>query len=634
MEVMSPPKSLNNNDHKFTELKEKVKDFPIQSGVYLMKNRSEKIIYVGKAKNLRNRVRSYFTESKDLSTKTKYLVQNIFSIEFILTHTEVEAFLLEASLIKKHRPRYNIRLRDDKSYPYIKMSMGDTFPRLYLSRKVKQDESIYFGPYTSGAAVFGTIRFLNRVFKIRDCTDAVMKLRTRPCLSYQIGRCSAPCVSLIDSSRYRNEIENARLFLKGQNEKVLTKLTQQMLFAADQEQFEVAAKHRDAIKDIQAVLERQAVVSANASNDQDVIVYYGDERGCAVGTLHIRAGRVIGHRHHFLPQIDPTSLEEDPREWLVDYMNQYYADNFIPDEVLLNTDLGLEIFKLVESVLKERTGRSILVRYAGQGQSSDLDLILMALKNAEVHFQKHVSKSEEKRNGLLEIQEKFSLPKIPQRIECYDISTFQGKENVASQVVFIDGVSSREDYRRYKIKTVIGTDDFASMYEVLKRRFSNKDLIFPDLLLIDGGKGQLSQAIRVLNELEIHNVPVVSLAKARTDSDFESKEVQRTEERFFIPGQQNYIKFRSQSEAFRILVSIRDEAHRFAISYHRKLRESTAMASELDSILGLGDKRKKVLLTEFTSVDQIRSLTAEEICQRCGFDLSLAERLLLQLNSN
>jgi excinuclease ABC subunit C len=257
----------------------------------------------------------------------------------------------------------------------------------------------------------------------------------------------------------------------------------------------------------------------------------------------------------------------------------------------------------------------------------------MAVKNAEAHFNKHVSKTEEKRKGLLEIQEKFSLPQFPQRIECYDISTFQGKESVASQVVFGDGVSSREDYRRYRIKTVVGTDDFASMYEVLKRRFSNKELSFPQLLLIDGGKGQLSQAVRVLQELGITNVPVASIAKARTDADFTSEEVKRSEERFFLPGQQNYIKFKGNSEALRILVSIRDEAHRFAISYHRKLRESTSFASELDAILGLGEKRKRMLLEKFVSVEQIRGLTAEEISQQCGFDLGLAERILLQLNS-
>ena len=295
----------------FDKLKELIKEFPTQSGVYLMKNNADKIIYVGKAKNVRNRVKSYFQDSKDHSPKTKALVLNICEIEYLLTKTEVEAFLLEASLIKKHRPKYNIRLKDDKSYPYIQLSWKDDFPRLYLSRKVKRDGSLYFGPYTSGGAVFGTIRFLNRLFKIRDCTDHFFKGRTRPCMTHQIGRCTAPCVKLISKEDYRSDAEGAKDFLKGRSKKLIKDLEKKMLIAAAEEKFEVAAKMRDSFFAIRNIVEKQTVIDGLSDKDQDAISYYGDERGVLVETLHIRSGRVIGNRPHFIANVNPNSPDED-----------------------------------------------------------------------------------------------------------------------------------------------------------------------------------------------------------------------------------------------------------------------------------------------------------------------------------
>lgn len=611
------------------EIREKVREFPTQSGVYLMKNAAEKIIYIGKAKNLRNRVRSYFGDSEQ-TPKTRLLVQSIEDVEYILTKTEVEAFLLEASLIKKHRPKYNIRLRDDKSYPYIKLSWADDYPRLYLARKVKRDGSLYFGPYTSGLAVHGTIKFLNRTFKIRDCTDAVFKSRRRPCLTYQIGRCTAPCVSYIGRDEYRAEMEGAKLFLRGQNKKVLKALKERMTTAADEEKFEVAARLRDSIEAIKAVLEKQAVINAASEKDQDIVSFFGDERGCLVETLHVRAGRVLGTRSHFLPHVDPNDAVEDSREWMVDFLNQYYEDNFIPDDVLVAMDLGSDLNKLLEAVLKERSGQDVTVRFATDEKGREL--LEMAHRNAEAHFAKYVSKSEEKRRGLDEIRERFGLPEVPRRIECFDISTFQGAETVASQVVFEEGVPAREHYRRYKIKTVTGTDDFASMREVLSRRLKHTEDGWPDLIVVDGGKGQLASAVRILEELGHQKLPVVGLAKARTDSDFQSVDVKGTEERFFLPGRANPITFRSNSEALHILVGLRDEAHRFAITYHRKLRENTSLESELDHVSGLGEKRKRALLAKFGSVEALRGADPEEIARLKGFHRVLAERILLHLN--
>ncbi|MBX3018846.1 MAG: excinuclease ABC subunit UvrC [Bdellovibrionaceae bacterium] len=608
---------------------EKVREYPTQSGVYLMKSEGDKIIYVGKAKNLRNRVRSYFSNSQDLSPKTRFLVRNIFEIEYILTKTEVEAFLLEASLIKKHRPKYNIRLKDDKSYPYIKISLKDEYPRLYLARKVKRDGSQYFGPYTSGAAVHETIRFLNRTFKIRDCTDSVFKTRRRPCMTHQIGRCTAPCVKLVTVDEYRADIEGARSFLKGQDKKLLKVLSERMMSAAQDERFEVAARLRDSVGAIKAILEKQNVINDLSEKDQDAVGFFGDERGTLIETVHVRAGRVIGTRPHFFPLLNPEDPAEDAREWLVSFLNQYYEDNIIPDDVILPVDLGTDMTKLLEAVLCERRGDKVVVRFNLGGKAAALSE--MASANAQAHFEKYVTKSEEKKKGLEEIQTKLGLPELPTRIECFDISTFQGKETVASQVVFEDGVPSKEHYRRYRIKTVVGTDDFASMNEVLGRRFKHDEYETPQLIVIDGGKGQLAVAVKILEEIG-QKIPVVGLAKARTQGHFSDSEVTATEERFYLPGRANPVIFRPNTDAFQILVGIRDEAHRFAITYHRKLREASSLESELDFVVGLGEKRKRDLLRKFPSVEAIRGASVEQISEVPGFNRVLAERILLQLN--
>ena len=595
-----------------------------------MKSASDKIIYVGKAKSLRSRVRSYLTDSKDHSPKTKFLVRQIQRIDYILTGTEVEAFLLEASLIKKHRPRYNIRLKDDKAYPYIRMSMKDKFPRLYLARKVKKDGALYFGPYTSGAAVWGTIRFLNSTFTIRDCKDAFFNSRKRPCMTHQIGRCTAPCTNYITPEAYREDIAAAVQFLRGRDKSVVRDLTKKMKAAALEERFEAAAKVRDNIEAIKKILERQAVVNDTSEIDQDVVGFHGSEAGTLVETIHIRSGRVIGTRSHFLPLLDPNAPEEDIREWLTSFVNQYYEDNFIPDELLIPVDLGTDLMKLLEAVLKERSEHDVRVRFPTD--QAGHRLLEMANKNAESHFADYVSKSEAKKKGLAEIQDRLKLPAIPTRIECYDISNFQGAETVASQVVFEDGAPNKDQYRRYKIRTVIGNNDFESMREVLRRRFAHTEYDEPQLVVIDGGKGQLGIACEVLKEIGRQDIPVVGLAKAREKGDFRDAELSATEERFYLPGRQNPVTFKPGSEAFQILVGIRDEAHRFAITYHRKLRDATSLESELDFVVGLGEKRKRLLLTKFASLDDIRTSTAEEICKIPGFNRVLAERVLLQLN--
>ena len=612
-------------------VREKVKEFPQTPGVYLMKNSAEKIIYVGKAKNLRSRVRSYFTDSKDHSPKTRLLVRNIHKVDYILTGTEVEAFLVEASLIKKHRPRYNIRLKDDKSYPYIRVSMSDRFPRLYLARKVKKDGSLYFGPYTSGAAVWGTIRFLNSTFQIRDCKDAFFASRKRPCMTHQIGRCTAPCTQYITEEDYKEDIKGAVAFLRGRDKTVVRELTKKMKQAASEERFEAAAKTRDSIESLKKILERQAVVNDTSEIDQDVIGFHGTDAGTLIETIHIRSGRVIGNRPHFISLLDPNAPEEDAREWLTSFINQYYEDEFVPDELLLPLDLGNDLMRLLEAVLKERGGHDVRVRFPTDNAGHKL--LEMANTNALSHYRDYVDKSEAKKKGLEEIQSRLHLPNLPIRIECFDISNFQGAETVASQVVFEDGAPNKDQYRRYKIRSVQGeNNDFESMREVLTRRFRHTEYDDPQLIVIDGGKGQLGIAMEVLKEAGRSDIPVVGLAKARAKGSFSDQEISATEERFFLPGRSNPVTFKPGSEAFQILVGIRDEAHRFAITYHRKLREATSLESELDFVVGLGEKRKRAILTKFANLDDVRASSIEELTKVPGMTRVMAERVLLQLN--
>jgi excinuclease ABC subunit C len=614
-----------------TNLITKVADFPQTPGVYIMKNIQGKVIYVGKALRLRNRVRSYLNPNLE-NTKTQLLVRNIQTIDYILTQTEVEAFLLEASLIKKHRPRYNIRLKDDKAYPYIRLSLSDPYPRFYLERKVVNDGSFYFGPYTSGYVVRNIMRFLNHSFKIRDCTDHFMKSRKRPCMTHQIGACTAPCVDLITEAEYRKDVNKAKRFLEKESTPVITRLKKEMRELAEHENFELAARVRDNISSIEKVLEKQSVINAQGTNNQDVIGFFGDERGTLIETLHVRQGRMIGQRYQFFPQIDPHSINEDTREWLSSFINQYYQENIVPDEIYLPVDLGRDIIKLLEDVFAHRGYPKISIIFPTHtlGQK----LLEMANKNAESHFQSQVSKTEKTKYALELIAKKLKLPELPQRIECFDISHFQGSESVGSQVVCENGQLNKDHYRRYKIKSKTGGDDYAALKEVIERRLSHEEWEIPDLMLIDGGKGQLNTVVKVLEDLGKTYIPVVGLAKERTKRNFQGEQVEKSTERFYLPGRQNPVTFAEGSEAFKILVGLRDEAHRFAISFHRKLRDNKSFASQLDSIKGLGPTLQKRLLTHFPSVDSIRKASVAEVCEVQGMSEKLATHLLDTLNKS
>jgi excinuclease ABC subunit C len=614
------------NLNRLEVLREVVKEFPLLPGVYIMKSRDQKIIYIGKAKQLKNRVRSYFSDSPDMPVKTKFLIKSVYFIEYLVTQTELEALLLEAQLIKKHRPKYNIRLKDDKSYPYIKISWKDQFPRLYLARKVKNDGGFYFGPYPKGQVVSKTIRFLNENFKIRDCTDAVLSSRKRPCLSYQINRCTAPCVQLVSVEDYRKQVSDTKSFLLGAGEKIVADLENQMWQLADDEKFEQAARMRDAVEALKSAFSRQSVIKEAQSFDLDVLALKSSDRGVLFETLHVRKGVELGSRSFFFSIYDQ---DHEIKDLIVTFLTQYYEDNFIPDQLLLPIDLGSDLSGLMEQLLKERGKKEVLVRFAGDGFGSILLTKAQAL--AEEHFQKAVTRNQERDEGLKEIQIKLNLPDLPRRIECFDISTFQGQETVASQVVFEDGLPAKEHYRRYKIKSVKGIDDFAAMTEVLSRRFRHTEYEEPSLLVVDGGKGQLAIAVKVLSDLGLSHIPVVGLAKARTQSDFQNAEIKVTEERFYLPGRSNPVVFKPSSLAYQILVGARDEAHRFAITYHRKLREATSLESILDWVTGIGEKRKKALFRAFGDIEGLKSATVEQIAALPGFNRVVAEMVILQL---
>jgi len=544
-----------------------IKNFPGQCGVYLMKDMNNNIIYIGKAKNLRSRVQSYF--SNDKSFKNLFLVPRIHHVDYILTDTEVEACLLEAGLVKKHKPRYNIRLRDDNSYPYIRCSMEEVFPRFYMERRVKRKGSLYFGPYTDASFVRRMIQLLNEQFKIRDCSNHFMKGRKKPCLTYHIGYCTAPCVDKVSQEGYLRQVKLSLSFLKGRGRAVLKNMETRMRELSKEERFEEAARLRDRIKAVEFCRENQSVVSRQQKN-LDVIAFYKDKQAVLFQTLHIRAGAVVGHRFHYESRVNVNQVEARFYEYFCSFITQYYMDNLVPDLILLSCEQAQsDLFSTIEKVLFKISGKSVCVRVA-RGRT-ERTLMSMALKNAQNRFQEQYSKKQLLLQGLNMIQKHFHLKRLPERMECFDVSHFQGKSQVASQVVFENGAPKKEDYRRYKMRVAQGADDFASIKEVLDRRFSHREYPDPDLLIVDGGKGQLNTALLALQEAGHEGISVVAMAKARIKSDFSSKTMQAARERFFLPDRKNAFFLPSDSEALRILMHLRDEAHRFAITYHRKL---------------------------------------------------------------
>ena len=590
------------------KVEEKLKLLPTNAGVYLMKNELGKIIYVGKAINLKNRVKSYFQSSRNHSPKVSSMVQNIYDFEYIITTNEIEALILECNLIKKYRPKYNISLRDDKTYPYVKVSVNEQFPTITITRKVLKDGAKYFGPYTSAGAVHEVLNLLKKLFQIRSCRQMNSK---RPCLEFHIKRCLAPCTGKVDIEEYQEMIKSLCLFLEGRNDSVLKNIRSRMEIAAENFQFELAAKLRDQVLAIDKISAKQNIVTGS-SGDQDIIGLARIADEACIQVFFIRSGKMIG-RDHFL--LNGTEDESDSA-LLLAFLEQYYNKaTFIPKEILLPLDI--EDMTVLSSWLSQRKNSKVSFEIPQRGTKKEM--INMANENAAIVLEEQMIKNragEEQTIGAMkDLGRYLNLDNEPRRIECFDISHIQGSETVASMVVFSDGAPDKNEYRRYKLKSVEGKpDDFKSMQEVVGRRYREADTIMPDLIIIDGGKGQLSSALEVIRSLGHLMVPIVGLAK-----QFEY---------VFLEGQSEPVILPANSKALYLIQRIRDEAHRFAVTYHRKLRSKRNLVSVLDHIEGIGPKRRKALWDAFGSIAEIKKATVAELSAVEGISITTAQNIV------
>ena len=589
-------------------LAEKLKLLPDSPGVYIMKDAHGKIIYVGKAVVLKNRVRQYFQSSRSQAPKVRAMVSHIADFETIMTANEVESLILEANLIKKHRPRYNIRLKDDKSYPYVKVTVQEDFPRVFITRRVMHDGARYFGPYTNVTALRDSLKLLRRLFPLRTCRI----MPERPCLEYHIKRCLAPCVGKVSQEDYGAMIRAVLLFLEGRTDDVERALERRMQHAAQAYHFEIAARLRDQLAAVRAATQRQNIVTG--AGDQDAIGMARSSVGVCVQIFFIRSGKMIG-REHFLLR---GSEEESDVDVLRAFLEQYYNQaTFVPREVLLPQVLADADREVIQNWLSEKKGGGRVVLLTPQ-RGTKRDLIVMATGNAEKFLadeQTRQSLSDQQTMGAVEELGRYlGLEKAPYRMECFDISHNQGQETVASMVVFEGGLPKKSDYRRFKIKSAEGKpDDFLSMREVTTRRYVGlPEEELPDLIVIDGGKGQLSSALEIIRMEAGHkDVPVVGLAK-----QFEL---------IFTEGRPDPIELPRRSASLYLIQRIRDEAHRFAITFHRKLRSKRNLVSVLDHIVGVGPKRRQSLWTHFGTLDKIKAASIEELAAAPGMNRPAAE---------
>ena len=574
----------------------RVKNAPASPGVYLMKDKDGKVIYVGKASNLKNRIKNYFGRT-DGRSMVSFLIAKVRDIEFLVTETEKEALILENNLIKEHRPRYNVNFRDDKTYFNIRIDPTATFPRFQLVRRPKKDGARYFGPYPSSASAKETLRFIQSIFRLRTCTDQEVTSRKRPCLEYEIKRCLAPCARLIDEASYEGLVNDSMAFMEGREKKLIADLCVRMDTASENLRFEEAAVLRDTIAAIEETLEKQTVVSG-LSKDRDVFGIHRDGNLTQICILYERTGKIIGKMTFPLFRIRSESSEI-----LSSLMKQYYDGGaYIPDEIIIPLDI--EDRAVMMEWLSEKKGKKVSVAVPKRGQG--MELLKIAGDNAKSIFEleKHATPMEE---TLSVLARELLLKNIPRRIECFDISNIGGKYAVGSMVTFVDGKAWKPGYRRFRIKTVDGADDYAMMYEVLNRRYREKGNL-PDLILVDGGKGQLSVAVAALKDLNAEGVDVVALAK-----EIRQRETDKGEDRVYIVGKKYPVYVSKWPEALFLLQRLRDEAHRFAVAYHRQLKGKKDFHSLLDEITGIGGEKKKALLKLFGDVERIRDASVQEL---------------------
>ncbi len=598
---------------------EKIDALPNQPGVYLMKDRAGRIIYVGKAVNLRNRVRSYFTRA-DSRAFVQLLDRVLADIETVVVRNEKEALLLENELIKKHRPRFNVQLRDDKQYLCLRLDVSHRFPRLETVRRTKRDGARYFGPYSSASSIRETLRVVNKFFQLRTCTDHMLESRKRPCLLHQIGRCPAPCVFPVPPEDYRRNVEAVTLFLEGRSGPLLDQLRDRMKTSAKKLEFEDAARLRDQIIALERSLERQTVATTDAI-DQDVFGLFRQADKICIYILYVRGGRISGGRAlHFTSEFPDDELIES-------LVNQYYADeNFVPREVLVPA-APAELETLSE-LLSEQKGEKVRVFVPQRGDK--VELLALAARNAERSFGERTRTREEIEEVLTRLKDKLHLSKLPRRMECFDISHSQGTSIVASQVASFETQPDTNNYRRYKLKTVTQNDDFASMHEILTRRFRRglQDNDLPDLIVIDGGKGQLAAAYAAMRDLNVEGVDLVALAKSRDlDVVNPDEEVKRSPERVFLVDRKDPIVLPQTSPELFALTRLRDEAHRFAITFQRKLSRKRGLQSQLDSVPGVGETRRRALLTHFGSLKRVKEASVADIAAVESIGPAVAERI-------
>ncbi|GAB4543682.1 MAG: excinuclease ABC subunit UvrC [Anaerolineae bacterium] len=612
--------------HKFEEV---LKNLPPKPGVYFYKNAAGKVIYVGKAINLRARVRSYFHQSAQQTPKIRRLVEEIDDIDFIVAGSELEALLLENNLIKKHQPRYNVRLKDDKRYPYIKVHWQDPFPRVTTTRHMVDDGARYFGPYTAASAAYQTLDLVRKIFPYLTCTRTITGQDERACLYYHIGRCAAPCIGMVNQEEYRSIIQGLCDFLSGNTAPVIADLQRQMQLAAEALDYEKAALLRDQIQAIEHVVEKQKVMSPDMA-DHDVVAFAREDSDACVQVFFIRAGRLIGREYFLLD----GAAEEDDRAIVTSFIKQFYDQvSSVPPEILLPQEVD-EVL-IIRDWLRSKRGADVLLKVPRRGHKREL--VKMAAENAAetlAHLRAQWQADESKQSeALADLQQALDLPEPPARIECYDVSTLQGSHTVASMVVFVKGVPRKSDYRRFKMRAVQGQDDYASLQETLRRRFKrmqdagyqpakspgqkddyNAWSLLPDLIIVDGGKGQLNAALAVLDEFDLRDaLPIVGLAKR--------------EEELFVPGQSAPVILPRNSQGLYLVQRIRDEAHRFALEYHRKLRNQRGIASQLDHIPGIGPRRRQRLLKTFGSIEAIREASLDELAAVPGMTRSAAEQI-------
>ena len=613
------------------ELKEILQKLHTKPGVYIFKDNKGHILYIGKANNLRSRVRSYFKNSASMSPRIKSMVSLIVDMDYIVTENEVEALILESNLVKKYKPKYNVILRDDKHYPYLRLATEEMYPYLSIVRRVKKDKGIYFGPYASPKSLRKTLILIHRIFQLRQSRDSLDgRPKRRPCLNYQMGRCLAPCAGYVKKEGYEKIVRDIVLFLKGRNDELLNNLKRKMDELSENLRFEEAGRTRDQISAIERIMEKQNIISTTLE-DEDVIGIYRDGGKANVQLLFIRGGKFIGDKNLLIPLPPPLVKGGggdyiDDTEILSSFVRQYYSgDVFIPEEIILEKEI--DEMEIVKEWLSEKRGGRVEIVVPHRGRKREL--IHMAKENAAISLKMTLDSADLRRATLKDLKTRLSLSKLPLRIEAFDISTIMGTSAVGSMVVFIDGEPAKNDYKRFRIKTVAGMDDYGMMREIILMRYSIKTAtshqspvtnVLPDLIIVDGGKGQLNTLNNVLKELSIADVDTIGIAKGEDRNNPETDTIYKIQ----APEHQNsrapdmriepsVCPLPLDSPGRHLIQRVRDEAHRFAIKYHRELRGKEGIISELDEIPGIGLKRKRTLLKHFGSLKKIKEASVKEL---------------------